>query len=66
MRVPNRPSGPEGTLDEGKKHAPEQIIASEADAELNGGTTIGQVCQKPAIIPANRAQKLPSLQIGTE
>ena len=35
----------------GKKHTPEQIIAKlrEADAELNGGATIGQVCQKLAI-----------------
>jgi transposase-like protein len=32
----------------GKKHTPEQIIAKlrEAEAELNGGATIGQVCQK--------------------
>jgi putative transposase len=32
----------------GKKHKPEQIIAKlrEAEAELNGGSTIGQVCQK--------------------
>jgi transposase-like protein len=32
----------------GKKHTPEQIIAKlrEAEAELNGGSTIGQVCQK--------------------
>ncbi len=35
----------------GKKHTPEQIIAKlrEAYAELNGGATIGQVCQKLAI-----------------
>lgn len=35
----------------GKKHTPEQIIAKlrEADAELNGGATIGQVCQKLGI-----------------
>jgi putative transposase len=35
----------------GKKHTPEQIIAKlrEADAELNGGATIGQVCQKLCI-----------------
>ena len=35
----------------GKKHTPEQIIAKlrEADAELNGGATIGQVCQKLSI-----------------
>jgi transposase-like protein len=35
----------------GKKHTPEQIIAKlrEAEAELNGGATIGQVCQKLAI-----------------
>ena len=35
----------------GKKHTPEQIIAKlrEADGELNGGATIGQVCQKLAI-----------------
>jgi putative transposase len=32
----------------GKKHTSEQIIAKlhEAKAELNGGATIGQVCQK--------------------
>ena len=32
----------------GKKHTPEQIIAKlrEAEADLNGGSTIGQVCQK--------------------
>lgn len=35
----------------GKKHTPEQIITKlrEADAELNGGSTIGQVCQKLSI-----------------
>ena len=35
----------------GKKHTPEQIIGKlrEADAELNSGTTIGQVCQKLGI-----------------
>ena len=35
----------------GKKHTPEQIITKlrEADAELNGGATIGQVCQQLAI-----------------
>lgn len=35
----------------GKKHTPEQIIAQlrEAEAQLNGGSTIGQVCQKLAI-----------------
>jgi transposase-like protein len=35
----------------GKKHTPEQIIGKlrEADAELNGGATIGQVCQKLGI-----------------
>lgn len=35
----------------GKKHTPEQIISKlrEADAELNGGATIPQVCQKLAI-----------------
>ena len=35
----------------GKKHTPEQIIAKlrKADAELNGGATIGQVCQKLGI-----------------
>ena len=35
----------------GKKHSPDQIIAKlrEADGELNGGSTIGQVCQKLAI-----------------
>ena len=38
----------------GKKHTPEQIIAKlrEADADLNGGATIGQVCQKLAITEA--------------
>jgi putative transposase len=32
----------------GRKHTPEQIIGKlrEAEAELNGGATIGQVCQK--------------------
>ena len=35
----------------GKKHTPEQIIGKlrEADAELNGGATIPQVCQKLGI-----------------
>lgn len=35
----------------GKKHSPEQIIAKlrEADAELNGGAALAQVCQKLAI-----------------
>lgn len=35
----------------GKRHTPEQIIAAlrEAEAELNGGATIGQVCQKSGI-----------------
>jgi putative transposase len=35
----------------GRKHTPEQIIARlrEAEAELNGGATIGQVCQKLSI-----------------
>lgn len=35
----------------GKKHSPEQIIAKlrEAEAELNGGASIPQVCQKLAI-----------------
>jgi putative transposase len=35
----------------GKKHTPEQIIGKlrEADGELNGGATIGQVCQKLGI-----------------
>jgi putative transposase len=35
----------------GKKHTPEQIIVKlrEADAELNGGATVGQVCQKLGI-----------------
>jgi putative transposase len=35
----------------GKKHQPEQIIAKlrEAEGELNGGSTIPQVCQKLAI-----------------
>ena len=35
----------------GKKHTPEQIIAKlrEAEADLNGGSTIGQVCQKLAV-----------------
>jgi transposase-like protein len=35
----------------GKKHSPEQIIAKlrEPDSELNGGPTIGQVCQKLGI-----------------
>jgi transposase-like protein len=38
-------------LMKGKKHNSEQIIAMlrQADAELNGGATIGQVCQKLAI-----------------
>lgn len=32
----------------GKRHTPEQIIERlrEAEAELNAGSTIGQVCQK--------------------
>lgn len=35
----------------GKKHKPEQIIAKlrEADAMLNGGSSIGEVCQKLAV-----------------
>jgi hypothetical protein len=35
----------------GKKHTPEQIIGKllEADAELNGGATIAEACQKLAI-----------------
>lgn len=35
----------------GKKHKPEQIIARlrEADAMLNTGSTIGEVCQKLVI-----------------
>jgi hypothetical protein len=35
----------------GKKHTPDQIIAKlrEAEAELNGGSTLGQVCQKLGI-----------------
>lgn len=35
----------------GKKHTPEQIIAKlrEAEAELNGGTSLAAVCQKLAI-----------------
>jgi transposase-like protein len=35
----------------GKKHTPEQIIGKlrEAEAELNGGATIGQVCQKLSV-----------------
>jgi transposase-like protein len=35
----------------GKKHTPEQIIGKlrEAEADLNGGTSIAQVCQKLAI-----------------
>lgn len=35
----------------GKKHSSEQIIEMlrQAEAELNGGTSIGQVCQKLAI-----------------
>jgi putative transposase len=35
----------------GKKHSPDQIIAKlrEAEGELNGGATIGQVCQKLSI-----------------
>ena len=35
----------------GKKHTPEQIIGKlrEADAELNGGSTIEHVCQKLGI-----------------
>mgnify|MGYP001550582307 CR=1 FL=1 len=35
----------------GTKHKPDQIIAKlrEADAMLNGGQSIGEVCQKLAI-----------------
>lgn len=35
----------------GKKHKPEQIIAKlrEADAMLNGGSSVGEVCQKLAV-----------------
>lgn len=35
----------------GKKHKPEQIIAKlrEAEAMMNGGSSIGEVCQKLAI-----------------
>jgi transposase-like protein len=35
----------------GRKHKPDQIIAKlrEADAMLNGGQSIGEVCQKLAI-----------------
>lgn len=35
----------------GKRHTPEQIISKlrEAEAELNAGQTIGQVCQKLGI-----------------
>jgi transposase-like protein len=35
----------------GKKHKPDQIIAKlrEADAMLNGGQSIGEVCQKLGI-----------------
>lgn len=35
----------------GKKHKPEQVIAKlrEADAMLNTGSSIGEVCQKLAI-----------------
>jgi len=38
----------------GKRHTPEQIISMlrEADAELNGGASIIQVCQKLAISEA--------------
>jgi putative transposase len=38
----------------GKKHTPEQIIGKlrEAEAELNGGATIGQVCQKLGVTEA--------------
>lgn len=34
-----------------KKHKPEEIIRKlrEAEAELNGGSSVGQVCQKLAI-----------------
>jgi putative transposase len=41
----------EEILMKGKKHTPEQIIAKlrEAEAELNGGSQIGQVCQKLGI-----------------
>ena len=43
--------GQKELLMKGKKHTPEQIIGKlrEADAELNGGATIGQVCQKLGI-----------------
>jgi transposase-like protein len=32
----------------GKKHTPEQVIAKlrQAEVELSGGATVGQVCQK--------------------
>jgi len=35
----------------GKRHTPEQIISKlrEAEAELNAGQTIGQVCQRLGI-----------------
>ncbi len=35
----------------GKRHSPEQIIVKlrEAEAALNSGQTIGQVCQKLAV-----------------
>jgi transposase-like protein len=35
----------------GKKHKPEQIIAKlrEAEAMMNGGSSIGEVCQKLSI-----------------
>ena len=38
----------------GQKHTPEQIIAKlrEADGELNGGATLGVVCQKLGISDA--------------
>jgi putative transposase len=40
--------GAEEILMKGKRHSPQQIISKlrEAEAELNGGATIGQVCQK--------------------
>ena len=35
----------------GKKHTPEQIVTKlrEAEAELNGGSMIGEVCQKLSV-----------------
>ena len=38
----------------GKKHRPEQIVAAlrKAEGELNGGATIGQICQKLSITEA--------------